>query len=122
MTLVSCEASFCVLYQSAEKRYKMKTNSYFIILLAAKFTNYITVTHSVEVVCIYIEFVSIAYVLQNDPDSEDHGYLKCCVHSTDTCKKFYEFRPVNDGRFYIPPIISKCLVPCILQLKSHSSS
>ncbi|XP_067939805.1 mucin-like protein [Watersipora subatra] len=40
-----------------------------------------------------------------DPADEEDGYLKCCVYSTDTCKDFYSVRPVNDGRFYIPPAI-----------------
>ncbi|XP_067939795.1 mucin-like protein [Watersipora subatra] len=40
----------------------------------------------------------------NQEDEED-GYLKCCFYSTDTCKDFYSVRPVNDGRFYIPPVV-----------------
>ncbi|XP_067939788.1 mucin-like protein [Watersipora subatra] len=40
----------------------------------------------------------------NVTDEED-GYLKCCVYSNDTCKDFYSVRPVNDGRFYIPPVV-----------------
>ncbi|XP_067927983.1 serine-rich adhesin for platelets-like [Watersipora subatra] len=42
-----------------------------------------------------------------NPADEEEGYEKCCVHSTDTCKEFYLVRPVNDGRRYIPPALSK---------------
>ena len=48
----------------------------------------------------------VSLFLQFNPADEEEGYLNCCVYSTDTCKEFYTVRPVNNGQFYTPPIIS----------------
>ena len=98
---------WCIWHIWCNDTYNYICNTITHIINMAQFL-YILLGRSKKIVlqtCVLHQLLS-PFFWQFNPADEEEGYLNCCVYSTDTCKEFYTVRPVNNGQFYTPPIIS----------------